>query len=161
MCLSILSSCLILILDRDFDLWPHGPIWKQHFDPSLLLLPAPSLVDFSFKMISPASFQSSFSTSTPTQPPFSIAPASQFTTSTAGIATSMEVITVPFDSEALDHQANPTDVNQTEDWTTQQIKLAQKAIGPTTLTQLKSKVCFITYLLAEVDTYMRIADSDV
>ena len=55
----------------------------------------------------------------------------------------MKIIKIPFNSSAIEHQANPTQINQTEDWTYQQIKLAQAAKGPVTLTQLEAKVCFI------------------
>ena len=133
----------MLIKVRDFQMWPHAPLWEKHLDPSLLLLPASSLDSFFINMLCPTPSQPLSHFSEFISPPISTASTAQFITNTIGSATSIKIIKIPFNSSAIEYQANPTQINQTEDWTHQQIKLAQAAKGPVTLSQLEAKVYFI------------------
>ena len=49
---------MALISSRDFGIWPHGAVWRDHFhfEDSAQALAGSSAVDFAFHMINPALF---------------------------------------------------------------------------------------------------------
>ena len=153
--------CMALISSRDFGIWPHGVIWKDHFQfEDSAPAPTSSAVDFSFHMINPALFP----LAPPPQPshiPFPSQPAllpplqTQFFTDTPR---HLHTITMPFCLDAEAHKSNPTmpphadkltEEERTKwrkEWTHKQIALVNEARGTTSIERLSGKVSVLIFV---------------
>ena len=154
---------MAIILSRDFGIWPHGAIWRDHFHfEDSAPAPTSSAVNFAFHMINPALFPLALPRQ-PSHTPFLSQPAllpplqTQFSTATPAAPRHLQRITMPFCLDAEAHKSNPTmpphadkltEEERTKwrkEWTHKQIALVNEARGTTSIERLSGKVSVLIF----------------